>query len=358
MSQLDHGRHSMSRRKPVPKFIPSPPPSPPSSPGTPFGQISLASGSLVQMDRPPLPEDWRDVIDRMVSKERHSTLPTINTVVDGDILASDTDGDIEGERQSRTSTDFGTTRSFTFAPPSPCETCNGEAVPRPDSPTPWSRPTSKHKTQADYRPPTPPLPRRHSRSPELSAESPTVAISHEVRDGKMAPHSSLPKATDLKARSLPPIPTHKGHKPNISLPLPAPRPVRPLPDVRKVPLPTPPPSWSTHEHPISRCPSNRGFVSLEKVSPTLRSASPTQTPSPSTPYSEKNISRSTRATSLKSEKHPHDPSVEQMRAGNEVSTLSKGLPARPGALRQALARGLNGLKRLRALVASVIPCRS
>lgn len=357
MSQLDHGRRSMSRRKPVPKFIPSPPPSPPSSPGAPFGQISLASGSLTQMDMPPLPEDWRDVIDRVVSKERHSTLPTINTVVDGDVLASDTDGEIEGERQSQASTEFGTTRSFTFAPPSPCETCYGEAVPRPDSPTPWSRPAGKRRTQAEYRPPTPPLPRRHSQSPELSVESLTIAISQEVSDGEMAP-TSIPKTIGLKARSLPPIPTHNGQKPNIPSPLPAPRPVRPLPDVRKVPLPTPPPSWSTHEHPISSYPSSRGFTSLEKVSPTLRSASPTQTPSPSTPYSEKNISRSTRATSMKSEQNPHNPSVEQMRARNDVSAVSKGLPARPGTLRQVVARGLDGLKRLRVLVASAILCRS
>ncbi|KAI6035175.1 hypothetical protein F5J12DRAFT_13861 [Pisolithus orientalis] len=357
MSQSDRGRHSMSRRKPVPKFIPSPPPSPPSSPGAPFGQISFASGSLAQTDMPPLPEDWRDVIDRMVSKERHSTLPTNNTIVDGDVLVSDTDGQIEGERQSQASTEFGTTRSFRFAPPSPCETCDGEAVPRPDSPTPWSRPVGKRRGQAEYRPPTPPLPRQHSRSPTSSAESPTVATSHEVSEGKMA-LMSLPKAIDLKPRSLPPIPTYNRCKPTISPPLPAPRPVRPLPDVRKVPLPTPPPSWSTHEYPISRCPSNRGFVSSEKVSPTLRSASPTQTPSPSTPYSEKNFSRSTQATSVKSGQHPHNPSVEQVRIKNEVSTVSKNLPARPGTLRQALARGLNGLKRWRALVASAILCRS
>ncbi|KIO12731.1 hypothetical protein M404DRAFT_19477 [Pisolithus tinctorius Marx 270] len=327
MSQSDRGRHSMSRRKPVPKFIPSPPPSPPSSPGAPFGQISFASGSLAQTDMPPLPEDWRDVIDRMVSKERHSTLPTINTIVDGDVLVSDTDGEIEGERQSQASTEFGTTRSFRFAPPSPCETCDGEAVPRPDSPTPWSRPVGKRRGQAEYRPPTPPLPRQHSRSPTSSAESPTVATSHEL-----ASDSYLQQVQANYITSAP--------------------------RTQAVPLPTPPPSWSTHEYPISRCPSNRGFVSSEKVSPTLRSASPTQTPSPSTPYSEKNFSRSTQATSMKSGQHPHNPSVEQVRIKNEVSTVSKNLPARPGTLRQALARGLNGLKRWRALVASAILCRS
>ena len=57
--------------------------------------------------REQLPNDWKDVIDRMVSRERRSTLPTINTVVDFSTHegpSTDLDGEAEPLRQSPAST--------------------------------------------------------------------------------------------------------------------------------------------------------------------------------------------------------------------------------------------------------------
>lgn len=326
----------MSRRKPVPKFIPSPPPSPPSSPGVHFTQISIASCYPTQTDMPPLPEDWRDVIDRVISKERLLNPPTINTVVDQEVLSNDVEGEVEAERQSPASTEFGTTKSSTFAPPSPCESFDGEPVSRPDSPTPWSRPGSKRK-QTEYRPPTPPLPRRRSQSAESGSESPTVIVSYA-------------------ARTLPPLP-HNERKPSVPPPLPAPKPVRPLRRVDKVHLPSPPPSLSMHGHPTAVCSPSHAFSSSEQTSPTLcSSGSPdTHTPSPSTPYSEKHVSRPVAMTGTKSEQHTRNPSVEQVRTRIEKPRATKSLPAKPGSFHRALTRGM---KRVRALVASAFLCRS
>jgi len=49
-----------------------------------------------------LPEDWRDVIDRMVSRDRHLTLP--NAAVDREGSSNDNDCEAEGDQQSPVST--------------------------------------------------------------------------------------------------------------------------------------------------------------------------------------------------------------------------------------------------------------
>ena len=64
-----------------------------------------------------------------------------------------------------------------------------------------------------------------------------------------------------------------------------------------------------------------------------------------------------RAVSVKSEEPTQKISVEQVRTKIELLPMTKSLPARPGVFRQTLARGLNGLKRVRALVASALLCR-
>ncbi|KAG6331863.1 hypothetical protein ID866_7230 [Astraeus odoratus] len=234
------------------------------------------------------------------------------------------------------SQEFGTTRSFAFAPPSPCDSFDGEPVSRPDSPTPWARPGGRRRPQTEYRPPTPPLPRERSRSAESGSESLTVVNPNSVSD------SATISLFDLSSR----------------LGIEAPKPVRPFPDVRKVPLPTPPPSWSIHDHSVH--PSGRSF-SPEKVSPTLCSASTaTHTPSPSTPHSEKNMSqtsRSMRAMSAKDEQRHRKPSADPVQMPGLAKIERKRLPARPGVLRLTLTRGLSGLKRVSALVASVLSCR-
>jgi len=162
---------------------------------------------------------------------------------------------------------------------------------------------------------------------------------------------SYQTSLDIKARSLPHPPERKS---NVSPPLPAPKPIRPFPDVRKVQLPTPPPSWSTHEHPAIAYSPGHGSPPCEKTSTSCSVGTLTQTPSPSSPYSEKNLSRLMRAVS---EQPAQNPSVEQVRTKIELLPISKSLPTRPGVFRQALARGMNGLKRMRALVASALLCR-
>ncbi|TFK55972.1 hypothetical protein OE88DRAFT_1804757 [Heliocybe sulcata] len=68
-SDASHNRKSMSWRKPVPKFLPSPPPSPPPpSPAHRFGALAAASAS--DSDVPPLPADWREAIERALTRDQ------------------------------------------------------------------------------------------------------------------------------------------------------------------------------------------------------------------------------------------------------------------------------------------------
>ncbi|KAF9226537.1 hypothetical protein BS17DRAFT_775797 [Gyrodon lividus] len=372
MSHSEPAR-SMSHRKPVPKFIPSPPPSPPSSPGAPFRQISLSSvssNSPVQADRPPLPDDWRDVIDRVVSRERRSTLPTINTVVDfstHEEPSSDIDGEAEPLRQSPASTEFETSRSYTFAPPSPCESFDADPVSRPHSPTPWTRPGGKRRVQTEYRPPTPPLPRQKSRSTESGCDSPTV-VTYTARNSPPLPAPPLPSprlpTLPRPSRPLPEIPVqdvpaHESREMKQIVPPLGPDPTRPFFDQRKGALPTPPSSLSTHEYPALSYHVGRDAPSHYEYASILASTvTPAHTRSPSTLYSEKwteNISRSGHAVTVKIEPPSKAASVEHART--RVETLPAILPgnSKPRSLREALTQGL---KRVGSLVVSTFLCRS
>jgi hypothetical protein len=88
MSAPRPARRDMSYRKPVPKYVPSPPPAPSILPSTPFQRLSLYSESAKHNDLPPvcsqfcftlyilsnpsakLPAGWRDAIDRAVTNDR------------------------------------------------------------------------------------------------------------------------------------------------------------------------------------------------------------------------------------------------------------------------------------------------
>ncbi|KIK94698.1 hypothetical protein PAXRUDRAFT_430111 [Paxillus rubicundulus Ve08.2h10] len=363
---------SMSHRKPVPKFIPSPPPSPPSSPGAPFRQISLSSvssNSLVQTDRPPLPEDWRDVIDRVVSRERRSTLPTINTVVDFSTHegpSSDLDSEAGPLRQSPASM-VETSRIYTFAPPSPSESFDGGPVSRPHSPTPWARPGGKRRTQTEYRPPTPPLPRQKSKSGELGCDSPTVPP-HTAGNSPPLPSPPLPSpplpTLPHPSRPLPEIPVQEvlareTRDVKQAASLPKPEPIRPFFDQRKVALPTPPSSLSTHEQPVISHHVGRDASSRREYPSTLTSTvTPTHAYSPSTLCSEKwteNVARSAHTVTIKIEAPNKTASAEHART--KVETLPPILPGKsnPRLLPEALAKGL---KRVASLVISIFLCRS
>ncbi|KAG2156129.1 hypothetical protein DEU56DRAFT_906301 [Suillus clintonianus] len=220
-----------SYRKPVPKFIPSPPASPHGSPTSSTRRFSFSHASVSQ-DAPPLPPDWRNAIDRAVSREGRTTsvLPAIDTVVGPSSHDTHgTDTEFSTERLSPSTPDWGTS-GMNFTPPTPTESCHDEElVSRPSSPTPWEhlmRSTVKQPSyQEEYRPPTPPLPnqRKRPRSTESGCDSPTPTIISQL-----APHSTLPLASE------------HGAAPSISIEPP------PLPP--KSSLPTPPASLLTHDH--------------------------------------------------------------------------------------------------------------
>ncbi|KAF8450602.1 hypothetical protein L210DRAFT_3520860 [Boletus edulis BED1] len=384
MSQVEPVR-SMSHRKPVPKFIPSPPPSPPSSPGAPFRQISLSSissPSPTSNDRPPLPDDWKDVIDRVVSRERRSTLPTINTVVDFSTHegpSTDLDGEAEPLRQSPASTEFEMSRSYTFNPPSPSESYDGDPFSRPHSPTPWTRPAGRRKPQAEYRPPTPPLPRQKSRSAESISQSDSpVAITHSSRHSPPLPAPPLPSpplplpplpspplpppplpTPPRASRPLPEIPVQETpvlevREVKLTVPLVRPEPTRPF-GPRK--LPTPPSStneYSLHTGHV-RAPSHSDYSSTQ-----ASSCTPARTTPPSTVYSEKwppeNTSRTGYGAPIRMGPPKRETSLELARTKFEfepsppiISQNSKST-----SLRRTLAQGL---RRIGSLVVSAFLCR-
>ncbi|KZT20401.1 hypothetical protein NEOLEDRAFT_875399 [Neolentinus lepideus HHB14362 ss-1] len=63
-----HHKKRMSWRKPVPKFLPSPPPSPP--PSSPANRLLTFAVTATSSDVPPLPVDWRETIERVLTKDR------------------------------------------------------------------------------------------------------------------------------------------------------------------------------------------------------------------------------------------------------------------------------------------------
>ncbi|KAG2077348.1 hypothetical protein BDR04DRAFT_1088332 [Suillus decipiens] len=225
-----------SYRKPVPKFIPSPPASPRGSPTSSTRRFSFSHVSTNQ-DTPPLPPDWRNLIDRAVSREGRATsgLPAIDTVMGPSSHdAHGIDTDLSTERQSPSTPDWGTSGTMNFTPPTPTESCHDEEllVCRPSSPTPWEhimRSTARQPNyQEEYRPPTPPIPnlRKRPRSVGSGCDSPTPTIISQL-----APHSTLP----LVSRES----DHDAIQ-SISIEKSGPPPVPPKP------LPTPPASVVTH----------------------------------------------------------------------------------------------------------------
>ncbi|KAF8845873.1 hypothetical protein BDN67DRAFT_306041 [Paxillus ammoniavirescens] len=131
-----------------------------------------------------------------------------------------------------------------------------------------------------------------------------------------------------------------------------PEPIRPFFDQRKVALPTPPSSLSTHEQPVISRHVRREASSYDSTLTSI--ATPAHTP-PSTLYSEKwteNVTRSGHTVTIKIE-----PPASVEHARTKVETLPPILPgkSKPRLLREALAKGL---KRVGSLVISTFLCRS
>ncbi|KAG1788393.1 hypothetical protein EV424DRAFT_1341782 [Suillus variegatus] len=236
MSAPKLSSRTSSYRKPVPKFIPSPPASPHGSPTSSTRRFSFSHTSINQ-DAPPLPPDWRNAIDRAVSREGRATssLPAIITVVGPSSHdAHGTDAGPSTERLSPSTPDWGTSGTMNFTPPTPTESYHDEElVSRPNSPTPWEhlmRSTARQPSyQEEFRPPTPPIPnqRKRPRSAGSGCDSPTPTIISQL-----APHSTLPLASREQDHDAAPL---------ISIEKPGPPPVPPKPS-----LPTPPPSVLAH----------------------------------------------------------------------------------------------------------------
>ncbi|KAJ8587428.1 hypothetical protein M405DRAFT_310341 [Rhizopogon salebrosus TDB-379] len=233
------GGRTSSYRKPVPKFIPSPPASPHGSPTSSARRLSFSHVSA-GLDAPPLPSDWRDVIDRAVSRDRRTTptLPAIDTVVDASCPdAHGDDAEPSPEKLSPSNADFGTSGSMVFTPPTPTGSFRDEEpMSRPSSPTPWQYPLRSiaklPSYQEEYRPPTPPLSnqRKRSRSTGSGCDSPTLTIISQLT----GPHSTLVVASRDSEHAV---------APSVSLEKSEPPPPPPPP---KSSLPTPPASL-THE---------------------------------------------------------------------------------------------------------------
>ncbi|KAG1752720.1 uncharacterized protein EDB91DRAFT_1243486 [Suillus paluster] len=244
-----------SYRKPVPKFIPSPPASPRGSPTSSANRLSFSHASA-NSDAPPLPPDWRDVIDRAVSRDRRTTptLPAIDTVVDSSSHdAHGADTEFSAERLSPSTTDLGTSGTMTFTPPTPTESYHDdELVSRPTSPTPWEhqvRSTAKWlpsyqevRVIFKYFPIESSYSRlyrntAHQRPHSLTSAKDPDQLNRDVTRqqptiiSQLAPHSTLPLAS-----------RDPEHGAAISLERSEPPPLPPKPSS----LPTPPASLLTH----------------------------------------------------------------------------------------------------------------
>jgi hypothetical protein len=149
------------------------------------------------------------------------------------------------------------------------------------------------------------------------------------------------------------VPAHETRDMKQAVPLLRPEPIRPFFDQRKVALPTPPSSLSTHEQPAI---SHRVTSSYDSTLTSI--ATPAHTCPPSTLYSEKwteNVTRSGHTVSIKIDPPSKTASVEHART--KVETLPPILPgkSKPRLLREALSKGL---KRVGLLVISTFLCRS
>ncbi|EPQ59463.1 hypothetical protein GLOTRDRAFT_91052 [Gloeophyllum trabeum ATCC 11539] len=183
----------MSWRKPVPQFIPSPPPSPP--PSSPANRPLPLTGTSHE-DIPPLPVDWREAIERALTKDRwHKSDPMVAygggwDASVGDVWTRPTsptpdprwEFDSTGFTSASASTlDFRrhladrTNRRISIYQHE--ERSRDGLPPRPHTAsTPQREPARGHKhLHRMYRPPTPPLP-THYRKRRLQDENDHVPV--------------------------------------------------------------------------------------------------------------------------------------------------------------------------------------
>jgi hypothetical protein len=153
---------SMSYRKPVPTYIPSPPSSPRQS------TFPLSTQPNLDLEVPPLPPNWREVLDQVGMlpprpiAESCQLLPTVT----GEYIEMDMT-ELASSVVSDNLTVYGD--QVVFPGPGNRSTSN----------VPW---TQKRRLHQQYRPPTPPIPSQHkSRQSLLNSDSNSeVTLTHDV----------------------------------------------------------------------------------------------------------------------------------------------------------------------------------
>ncbi|KDQ64583.1 hypothetical protein JAAARDRAFT_28224 [Jaapia argillacea MUCL 33604] len=229
------GRRDPGWRKPVPKYIPSPPPSPPpSSPisEVPFHNLSLAfaGAALGSDDLPPLPVDWRDAIERALTRDRWTKKGDCFVLEDDmDFFwsppVSPTLSDNEGgglDRPTTMALDLrlhyapATQRMFSDGPISPLQF----SPPLSPAPPPKSPPTAFRHSHHTFRPPTPPVP-AHYRKRRVPSNDPGMAspLSKPYRisifpDAPMVAGSQDTVRETRRQVDLPPLPSSTSINPS------------------------------------------------------------------------------------------------------------------------------------------------
>jgi len=153
-------QRSMSYRKPVPTYIPSPPSSPRQSTSLPSIQLNP------DLEIPPLPPNWRKVLDEV------GMFPPRPNVESCQLLPT-----VAGEYIEQDMTELASSvMSDNLAVYGDQEVLPGI---RSTSNAPW---TQKRRLHQQYRPPTPPIPSQHKSRQSLlnSYSNSEVTLNHDV----------------------------------------------------------------------------------------------------------------------------------------------------------------------------------
>ncbi|ESK96095.1 hypothetical protein Moror_7440 [Moniliophthora roreri MCA 2997] len=134
-----------SYRKPVPKYIPSPPASPMYSSTSPLPPSPILSAISIRESTPPLPSDWKEVLER-------ARLPEVSVPTNSEVVNTEEPYDLD---------------EFFTPPPSDVEVATIE---EPRS-VPQSPKSPKRGLPQTFRPPTPPLPAQNRKRKLRDTES-------------------------------------------------------------------------------------------------------------------------------------------------------------------------------------------
>ncbi|CAA7259827.1 unnamed protein product [Cyclocybe aegerita] len=195
-------QRSMSYRKPVPVYIPSPPPSPVTSSPHPSIQEADASGN----DAPPLPGNWRQVLNAKILEIKSSKMNDLDAVTWNEKSQTPVEElDItELATPPKVTTDSDADKD-SLTPPSTL-----------GAPSLNVRKKQSRGLPTHYRPPTPPLPsqnKRRNSTPEPSSTPELRQIRGVYPSGFFPP----PSGTVLSNASLKPSSSFRTEKTMVSM---------------------------------------------------------------------------------------------------------------------------------------------